>query len=48
MMDKSYIDTVRVLLESLPIIFETPNFAMKGGSAINLFVQEMPPVIRGY
>lgn len=41
-MNKFYIDTVRVLLESLPVIFETPHFAMKGGTAINLFVREMP------
>ena len=41
-MNKSYIDTVRVLLESLPVIFDTPHFAMKGGTAINLFVQGMP------
>ncbi len=42
MMDKSYIETVRLLLESVPVIFETPNFAIKGGTAINLFVQNMP------
>ena len=42
MIDKSYIDTVRLLLESLPVIFETPRFAMKGGTAINLFIQNMP------
>ena len=42
MMDKAYFDTVRLLLESVPIIFETPHFAMKGGTAINLFVQDMP------
>ena len=42
MMNKSYIDTVRVLLESAPVIFDTPHFAMKGGTAINLFVQNMP------
>lgn len=42
MMNKSYFDTVRVLLESVPVIFETPHFAMKGGTAINLFVQDMP------
>lgn len=42
MMDKSYIDAVRLLLESAPVIFETPHFAMKGGTAINLFVQDMP------
>jgi len=42
MMDKTYVDTARLLLESLPVIFETPHFAMKGGAAINLFVQDMP------
>jgi predicted nucleotidyltransferase component of viral defense system len=42
MMDKSYIDTVRLLLESVPAIFAHPHFAMKGGTAINLFVQNMP------
>ncbi len=42
MMDKSYIETVRLLLESVPAIFETPHFAMKGGTAINLFIQDMP------
>jgi predicted nucleotidyltransferase component of viral defense system len=41
-MDKSYIETVRLLLESVPVIFETPHFAIKGGTAINLFVQNMP------
>jgi predicted nucleotidyltransferase component of viral defense system len=42
MMDKSYIETVRLLLESVPVIFQPPHFAMKGGTAINLFVQKMP------
>ena len=42
MMDKSYVDTVRLLLESVPVIFKVPHFAMKGGTAINLFVQDMP------
>jgi len=32
-MDKAYIETVRLLLESVPIIFEAPHFAMKGGTA---------------
>lgn len=41
-MDKSYIDSVRLLLESIPIVFEVPEFAMKGGTAINLFIQNMP------
>jgi hypothetical protein len=42
MMDKSYIETVRLLLEAAPAIFETPHFAMKGGTAINLFIENMP------
>ena len=42
MMDKSYIEIVRLLLESAPAIFETPGFAMKGGTAINLFIADMP------
>ena len=42
MMDKAYIEIVRLLLESAPAIFETPHFAMKGGTAINLFIEDMP------
>lgn len=41
-MDKTYIEAVRLLLESTPAIFETPHFAMKGGTAINLFIEGMP------
>ena len=42
MMDKTYIEIVRLLLEIAPAIFETQHFAMKGGTAINLFVENMP------
>ena len=42
MMDKTYIEIVRLLLESAPAIFETPHFAMKGGTTINLFIGDMP------
>ncbi len=41
-MDKAYIDIVRLLLESAPAIFQVPDFAMKGGTAINLFIEDMP------
>jgi predicted nucleotidyltransferase component of viral defense system len=41
-MDKAYTEVVRLLLESTPAIFETPYFAMKGGTAINLFIEDMP------
>jgi len=41
-MDKTYIENVRLLLESAPAIFEVSSFAMKGGTAINLFIENMP------
>lgn len=41
-MDKGYADTVRLLLTVAPEVFANDIFAMKGGTAINLFVQEMP------
>lgn len=41
-MDKAYVDTVRLLLAVTPDIFCAPCFALKGGTALNLFVQEMP------
>lgn len=41
-MNQDYIDTVRLLLDIAPAVFEPPRFAMKGGTALNLFVQDMP------
>ncbi|MDT4868879.1 hypothetical protein FQZ97_1038690 [compost metagenome] len=41
-MDKGYADTVRLLLAVAPAVFANDLFAMKGGTAINLFVQNMP------
>jgi predicted nucleotidyltransferase component of viral defense system len=41
-MDRAYVDTVRLLLDTAPVLFRTPLFIMKGGTAINLFIQEMP------
>jgi len=41
-MNQDYIDTVRLLLDVAPAVFQSPRFAMKGGTALNLFVQEMP------
>jgi predicted nucleotidyltransferase component of viral defense system len=41
-MDKSYADTVRLLLQVMPDVFRNDIFAMKGGTAINLFVRDMP------
>jgi hypothetical protein len=41
-MDKSYVDIVRLMLEIVPDVFASGRFAMKGGSALNLFVQDLP------
>lgn len=41
-MDKLYSDTVRLLLTVAPDVFQGNIFAMKGGTAINLFVRDMP------
>lgn len=41
-MDRPYADTVRLLLSVAPDVFANDIFAMKGGTAINLFVRNMP------
>lgn len=41
-MDRQYVDAVRLLLTVAPVIFESPRFALKGGTALNLFVQDLP------
>ncbi len=41
-MDRQYVDAVRLLLAVAPMIFESPRFALKGGTALNLFVQDLP------
>jgi len=41
-MDSHYADTARLLLHIAPEVFVGDCFAMKGGTAINLFVQDMP------
>ena len=41
-MNASYTDTVRLLLSVTPVVFASGRFAMKGGTALNLFVQDMP------
>ena len=37
-----YIDTARLLTQIAPLIFADNVFALKGGTAINLFVRDMP------
>jgi Nucleotidyl transferase AbiEii toxin, Type IV TA system len=41
-MNPNYVETVRLLLAIAPAVFASGRFAMKGGTALNLFVQEMP------
>ena len=41
-MDKAYIEAVKLMLRIAPDVFEGTPFALKGGTAINLFVREMP------
>jgi len=40
--DARYADQVRLLLRVLPLVAEEKDFALKGGTAINLFVRDMP------
>ncbi|MBO4119313.1 nucleotidyl transferase AbiEii/AbiGii toxin family protein [Cupriavidus gilardii] len=41
-MDNAYADTVRLLLAVSPAVFAGDLLAMKGGTAINLFLRDMP------
>lgn len=42
MMNRDYVETVRLILRVMPSVFSTGVFAMKGGTAINLFLTDMP------
>lgn len=41
-LDKRYLDRVRLLVETLPTIAQETRFALKGGTAINLFEDDLP------
>ena len=41
-MNENYLNAVRLLLDVAPAVFRSPTFALKGGTAINLFVRDMP------
>lgn len=41
-MNQQYVDAVRLLLAVTPAVFRSPRFALKGGTALNLFVHDMP------
>lgn len=44
MFEVGYDAQVRLLLQCLPFVTDHPEFALKGGTAINLFVQPMPRI----
>jgi len=44
MFDRRYVTQVRLLIRCLPEISRYPCFALKGGTAINLFVRDLPRV----
>ena len=39
---ETYLAQVRLLVRLLPLLAEEPDFALKGGTAINLFYRDMP------
>jgi predicted nucleotidyltransferase component of viral defense system len=41
-MNQVYLDTARLLTQVAPLVFADGTFALKGGTAINLFVRDMP------
>lgn len=42
MKDSPYFAQVDLLLQILPLVAQEPVFALKGGTAINLFVRDLP------
>ena len=41
-MNPLYLDTARLLIQVSPLVFADGAFALKGGTAINLFMRDMP------
>ena len=41
-MNRLYLDTARLLTQVAPLVFDGDTFALKGGTAINLFVRDLP------
>jgi hypothetical protein len=41
-MNEVYLDTARLLTQVAPLVFVDNTFALKGGTAINLFIRDMP------
>lgn len=41
-MNQTYLDTARLLTQVAPLVFADDTFALKGGTAINLFIRDIP------
>lgn len=41
-MNQTYLDTARMMVEVAPLVFTDERLALKGGTAINLFLRDMP------
>jgi hypothetical protein len=41
-MNQIYLDTARLLTQVAPVVLDSGVFALKGGTAINLFIHDMP------
>ena len=41
-MNQLYLDTARLLTQVAPLVFSGDTFALKGGTAINLFIRDLP------
>ena len=41
-MNRIYLDTARLLTQVAPLVFVDDRLALKGGTAINLFIRDMP------
>ena len=41
-MNQTYLETARLLTQVAPLVFVDDQFALKGGTAINLFLRDMP------
>lgn len=41
-MNDAYLNAVRLLHKVAPTVFASDAFALKGGTAINLFLQDLP------
>jgi predicted nucleotidyltransferase component of viral defense system len=43
-MNQEYIRQSRLLVKNIAAVFQSPHFALKGGTALNLFIQNMPRI----